>query len=94
MRDKMKRRRAVKDICPITIIKDRYNGVYAGGKTSTSGPVPAKFTAWNLHCDKVPEEINGGDPECANFWWDYQGIVGKGDTPNEALEDLERQHEI
>lgn len=64
------------DLYPITIIADRYNGSYSKGK----------FTAWNLR--EAPVEVEDGDIECMNFWDDYKGLVGKGETPNEALEDL------
>ena len=68
-----------KDIYPCIIHKDRYNGAYSG----------AKWTAWNCYIEEIPEEIEWGDSECWNFWEEYNGIVGKGDTPSEAYKDLE-----
>lgn len=62
----------------ITIIEDRYNGVYSG----------AKYTAWNLTYDEIPDGVESGDGECVVFWHEYKGIVGKGNSPKEALEDL------
>lgn len=69
------------EIYPATIIHDRYNGTYSGGK----------WTAWNKHFEDVPEDINGDDMTCFNFWADYKGVVGKGNTPNTALIDLKRK---
>jgi hypothetical protein len=66
------------DLYPITIISDRYTGVYSGGR----------FTAWNLYEDKVPAEISLDDVTCNNFWVENKIVCGIGYTPNEALEDL------
>ena len=66
------------EIYPMTIVCDRYTGAYSGGV----------FTAWNLDFFDVPKEIEGDDSECDNFWFTYTGLVGKGRTPDEALEDL------
>jgi len=63
---------------PLTIISDRYNGTYSGGK----------YTAWPLDFYHVPEEIDEGDPDCQKFWDSYKGIVGKGSTIQEAHDDL------
>jgi len=77
------------DVYPCTIIKDRYTGVYS----------KAIWTAWKADCfrdpffDSVPEEIDGDDTECDRFWHSYTGIVGKGNTPQEAYEDLRKQVE-
>ena len=68
------------DIYPLTIIKDRYNGVYSGGA----------YTAWNLDHWDLPDGVDGCDPECSLFWdneaKDY--TVGKGATIMDALKDL------
>ena len=69
------------DLYPITIIMDRYCGTYSGGK----------YTAWNLENDEIPEEAQGDDISCRNFW--YVGdskyyLIGKGDTVQQAYEDL------
>ena len=67
------------EVYPLTIISDRYDGAYSDGA----------FTAWNLYYNNVPEEIDAGDVECREFWESDHGyIVGKGNTPNEAAEDL------
>jgi len=75
-------------IYPLTIIKDRYNGVYSGGA----------YTAWNLDPDDVPRLVHGDDMTCMDFWsahsknnkcWDGSTIiVGKGATIEEAVADL------
>lgn len=66
---------------PLTIVFDRYNGVYSGGK----------FTAWNKSFDEVPIEIEEDDVTCREFWNKHEesnGIVGLGETPEEAVNDL------
>ena len=66
---------------PLTIVMDRYTGTYSGGK----------FLAFNLDFDEIPEEVNGGDVTCANFFYSTDIVYGRGDTPNEAYEDLQRR---
>lgn len=68
-------------IYPLTIVADRYSGVYSGGN----------FLAFNMNAygvGKLP--IDAGDCACADFWRteanDY--VIGKGDTPDEAIFDL------
>ena len=68
-------------IYPLTIISDRYTGTYSG----------AVYTAWNLEAQDIPMEVSGGDPSCMNFWYNFKGVVGLGNTPNEAKKDLEKQ---
>ena len=63
---------------PLTICPARYDGVYSG----------AKFHAWNKHSHKVPREAYADDVTCQEFWFDNEDVVGKGKTPNEAVEDL------
>lgn len=65
-------------IYPLTIIQDRYNGIYSGGK----------FTAWNLCPDELPGGATADDVTCRMFWDDPEIAVGRGSTPNEALFDL------
>jgi len=69
----------IKEIYPLTIIADRYNGTYSGGK----------YTAWNLAHYDIPEDIDNDDENCAWFWADNKIPVGKGNTPQEAIKDLE-----
>ena len=66
------------NIYPLTIISDRYGGVYSG----------ARFTAWNEYDSDVPYEASANDMMCGEFWDKTKKKVGKGNTPNEALEDL------
>lgn len=69
------------DIYPLVIIKDRYTGVYSNGK----------YTAWNMYFEDIPREIDEDDVTCHNFWHSYEEVVGLGDTPNEAVEDLRQK---
>lgn len=69
------------DIYPLVIIKDRYTGVYSNGK----------YTAWNMYFEDIPREIDEDDVTCRNFWHSYEEVVGLGDTPNEAVEDLRQK---
>ena len=70
----------------LTIIKDRYGGMYSGGR----------YTAWNIPFTKIPSIVEGSDFECETFWIAYKAvdrsghttIVGFGNTPQSALEDL------
>ena len=76
------------EIYPLTIVADRYSGTYSGGI----------FTAWNLYFDELPNEIDGGDVECMDFWYGENGdiygdrrkdiVCGVGSTPNNAVSDL------
>lgn len=63
---------------PLTIISDRYNGGYSKGK----------YIAFPLEPWEINWAVNRNDIECMNYWNDYTGIVGKGDTPNEATFNL------
>ena len=76
-------------IYPLTIVSDRYCGVYSGGN----------FTAWNLEPCDVPEEIYSGDMTCMDFWNGVDGdvlygkirsdiVCGIGNTPEEAVANL------
>lgn len=66
-------------IWPLTIVKDRYNGAYSGGR----------FIAWEEIPENVPSEPDEGDNEARSFWEDNRKVCGKGATPDEAIEDLE-----
>jgi hypothetical protein len=69
-------------IYPLTVVSDRYCGVYSR----------AAWTAWNRDPDCVPEEIYGGDDECMIYWDEEYNheydLVGFGDTPQNAIDDL------
>lgn len=68
---------------PLTIIADRYGGAYSGGK----------YLAWALDHWNVPFDASDGDRDCMLFWAENTIPVGRGDTPNEAMEDLIRRLE-
>ena len=72
---------ARRDLYPITVIADRYTGAYSG----------ALWTAFNLRQGQIPEGVDDGDPECMEFWDNYTEPVGKGNTPDDAVRDLEAQ---
>lgn len=72
-----------KNLYPLTIVMDRYNGVYSGGR----------FTAWNLDPDEVPEEICGDDGSALEIFQNIRNgkrnvVYGVGATPDEAAMDL------
>lgn len=76
------------DIYPVTIIYDRYGGVYSGGR----------WVAFNLYYDDIPGAVSGDDDSCCEFWREFRllhnDIAGRGDTPDEALEDLRRKRKL
>ena len=69
-------------IYPCTIVQDRYGGTYSR----------AAWLAFNVDPEYVPEEVGGGDSEEMEFWDGIEEkdewIIGKGNTPNEAVLDL------
>lgn len=77
----------IEHVWPLTIIADRYSGVYSG----------AKFLAFNLYEQDIPDGPSGNDNACGDFW-EYQDhhqmfIIGKGSTPDEAFKALKKQLE-
>ena len=77
-------KKSIVSVYPLTVCKDRYNGVYSHGK----------YTAWNFYPDGVPEEIAEDDISCADFWQtgieEYKYDYGVGNTPEAAIADLKR----
>ena len=65
-------------IYPLTIVADRYSGIYSGGR----------FIAWNLSIDEIPEAIYSDDCSCSEFWANNRIVCGKGRTVSESLADL------
>ena len=73
---------------PLTVIMDRYSGVYSGGY----------FTAWNRYSQEIPSYIDGSDGAAMAFWDDYHKkeetledgyqMVGFGETSDAAIKDL------
>lgn len=71
------------EIYPLTIINDRYTGTYSGGI----------FTAWNMDYYEIPTDPDEDDVTCMLFWAKTDIIVGRGETPQEAVDDLKRRLE-
>jgi hypothetical protein len=71
-------------IYPITICQDRYGGCYSDGQ----------WLAFNLYPDEVPNEIYSDDITCCSFWVNCELVVGKGNSPEEALNDLYNKNTI
>lgn len=61
----------------IVIHTSRYSGAYEGG-------------AWFAMFldDSFPEDAIGDDVECATYFGDYIDIIGVGNTPQDALDNL------
>ncbi len=53
-------------------------GTYSGGA----------FTAWPLLPDQVPDQAWGSDVDCVYLYRGKEYLVGLGDTPSLALQDL------
>ena len=67
----------------VSIVSSRYDGAYEGGKWLAIPREPAF----------VPEAIFDGDDVCERFFLDddLAPIIGRGDTPNAALNDFHRR---
>ena len=63
---------------PITIVFDRYGGMYSGGS----------WTAWYLRENELPIGPRLEDTDCDLFWAQNKIPVGIGGTPDKALIDL------
>jgi hypothetical protein len=61
-----------------TIVQARYGGAYEG----------AEFVALPLLLSDVPAEVQGDDLSCAGFFRHPPVVLGIGDTPNDAYNDL------
>lgn len=64
-------------VYPVTIIRSRYNGTYEG----------ARWVAFNDDTFAV-RDAEGGDIACCDFFADYPKPIGRGDSAQEAYEDL------
>lgn len=71
------------EIYPLTIVSDRYGGTYSGGD----------FTAWNMDYHEIPTDPAEDDVTCMMFWDTTDIVVGRGATPQEAVDDLKRRLE-
>ena len=73
---------------PLTVIMDRYSGVYSGGY----------FTAWNRYSQEIPSQVDSSDGVAMVFWDNYHRkeknledgyqMVGFGETAEAAIKDL------
>lgn len=57
------------------------------------GPLPRLLfrrvrLAFPLDFDEIPEDVNGEDLPCQDFWDNYNEPIGMGGTPEDALADL------
>lgn len=71
---------------PIVVRQSRYSGVYEGGMWIATASTPA-----------IPEPaffdyLTGDDEDAINLFLSAGShLIGRGDTPNDALVDLERR---
>ena len=71
--------KSIDSIYPLTIVRDRYDGTYSGGK----------YLAFNEYWMGIPDEIEESDDICAGFWAEHpDALIGKGNSAKEACEDL------
>ena len=73
---------------PLTVVIDRYSGIYSGGY----------FTAWNKYPQEIPSRIDDSDDIAMAFWDNYRKkeetlkdgyqMVGFGETADAAIKDL------
>lgn len=80
----MREGKAMKEIYPLTIVRDRYTGAYSGGE----------FIAWPMEYFQIPEDPQADDTACMLFWiWAEGNSIpyGRGKTPEEALRDLQER---
>lgn len=70
---------------PVTIVEDRYNGVYSGGK----------WIAWHCYPWSIPQDIFEDDTSCGEYWGQKRKypLHGVGDTIDDALENLRKEIE-
>lgn len=70
----------------VTIIADRYGGTYSNGRFIA---VPVSYQSVEFYLDGSPMD----DDNSVQELWDRASglIVGRGQSPNEAYEDLRRQ---
>ena len=76
-------KKEIEHIYPLTIVEDRYGGCYSKGH----------YLAFNLEPWEVPEDVNGSDVDCICFWDEdaKEYAIGKGNTAQEAIDDLARK---
>ena len=64
-------------------VNDNYGDCFHGGFIAG-----ARWLAFPLDYWDIPDGVEGGDLDCMDFWYNYNGIVGKGSTPQEAMDNL------
>ena len=70
---------------PCTIVAARYQGVYEGGR----------WLAFFLDPEHLPPDYAASDVPCATWWGTSEASgVGRGATPEEALEDLRSKEQV
>lgn len=71
------------ELYPVVVRESRYGGVYEGG-------------AWFAYSGYAfPLDAIGDDIACSNFWCsDRALLIGRGDSPNGAVEDLILRHQM
>jgi hypothetical protein len=86
--DSVKKRKELNlllDLWPVAIWQSRYGGTYEGGRWIAIG-----------NCEILPQNtpMMDSDVPCSNFWHSKEADhIGRGATPNEALEDLIRRNQ-
>ncbi len=85
-------------IYPCTIIASRYCGTYEGGAwlafNCDENSIPEGATGGDIECSVFWDNVNKGLLAYQKLSYQQQPktiIVGKGETPNEAVTDLLRQ---
>lgn len=63
---------------PVTIVRSRYGGAYE----------PGAWLAWPRDANRLPLDWDGDDIPCRRFWESEGGVVGAGNSPQAAYEDL------
>jgi hypothetical protein len=63
---------------PLTIIRDRYNGIYSGGD----------WIAFPFRIAEILVVVNSNDEDCMAFWENYTEAYGLSKSPDAALSDL------
>jgi hypothetical protein len=67
---------------PTTIVRDRYSGLFSGGK----------YVAFPSSFDELDPAIGGDDGDCAAYWAEAdQSPYGVGETPQEAVQHLKEK---
>jgi hypothetical protein len=69
------------DLQPCVVVRTRYSGVYEGGRWAAFQAYPE---------DLVGEDWAAGDTIVAGWWAKRRGIIGIGESPEEAYAALRR----